>query len=245
MFSLIAIFKNWHRIVLFPKKFNSTQRTLISSNSQFYSNLTLTNKKYFEHRVLSFIESYEFVSRERVKITEEIKLLIAASAIKLTFGYRHYIFSSIDTIIVYPKDYFSPFGNQQHKGETNLRYKVIVFSLQDFKEGIKIVDDNLNLGLHEFTHAMHYSFMSSGNSSASYFKKHYSNLLEFMKDKSEQKKLVNAGYLREYAFENQFEFLAVLVEHFFETPDKFEQKLPELFFKIKKLLNYSKADFFS
>ena len=122
---------------------------------------------------------------------------------------------------------------------------MVVFSLQDFKEGIKIVDDNLNLGLHEFTHAMHFSFLSSSNSSSNHFKKHYSNLLEFMEDKVEQQKLVNAGYLREYAFENQFEFLAVLVEHFFETPDKFEQKLPELFFKIKKLLNYSKADFFS
>lgn len=231
--------------MLFPNRFNSIQRTLISSNSQFYSNLTLINKKYFEHRVLNFVESFEFVSREGVKITEEIKLLIAASAIKLTFGYRHYIFSSIDTIIVYPKDYFSPFGNQQHRGETNPRYKVVVFSLQDFKEGIKIVDDNLNLGLHEFTHAMHFSFLSSSNSSSNHFKRHYSNLLEFMEDKTEQQKLMKAGYLREYAFENQFEFLAVLVEHFFETPDKFEQKLPELFFKIKKLLNYSKADFFS
>jgi len=231
--------------VLFPNRFNSAQRIFVSSNSQFYSNLTLANKKYFEHRVLSFIESYEFVSREGVEITGKIKLLIAASAIRLTFGFKHYIFSSINTIIVYPKDYFSPFGNQQHKGETNPRYKVVVFSLQDFKEGIKIVDDNLNLGLHEFTHAMHFSFLSSRNSSSTHFKKHYSNLLEFIEDKQEQQKLVNAGYLREYAFENQFEFLAVLVEHFFETPDKFEQKLPELFFKIKKLLNYSKTDFFS
>ncbi len=243
MLSIVTIFKNRHRIVLFPKRFNSTQRTHISLNSQFYTDLTLANKKYFEHRVLNFIESFEFVSREGVKITEEIKLLIAASAIKLTFGYRHYIFSSINIIIVYPKNYFSPFGNQQHKGETNLRYKVVVFSLQDFKEGIKIVDDNLNLGLHEFTHAMHFSFMSSGNSSASYFKKHYNNLLEFMVDKAEQQKLVNTGYLREYAFENEFEFLAVLVEHFFETPEKFKQKLPQLFLKIEKLLNYSKSVF--
>lgn len=231
--------------MLFPNRFNSIQRTLISSNSQFYSNLTLANKKYFEHRVLNFIESFEFVSRDGVEITEEIKLLIATSAIKLTFGFKHYIFSSINTIIVYPKDYFSPFGNQQHKGETNPRYKVIVFSLQDFKEGIKIVDDNLNLGLHEFTHAMHFSFLSTSNSSSNHFKKHYSKLLEFMEDKEEQQKLVNAGYLREYAFENQFEFLAVLVEHFFETPNKFELKLPELFNKIKQLLNYSKVDFFS
>lgn len=237
------LFESLHRFVLFPNRLTSSQRDFISKKSNFHHRLSSKNKKYFEHRVLDFIESYQFVGREGVVITDEIKLLIAASATRLTFGYRHYIFSSIDTILVYPKDYFSPFGNQQHKGETNPRFKVIVFSLKDFKEGVEIVDDNLNLGLHEFTHAMHFSFLSSSNSSASYFKRHYGNLLEFMEDRSEQQKLINTGYLREYAFENEFEFLAVLVEHFFETPEKFKQKLPQLFLKVEKLLNYSKSVF--
>ena len=32
------------------------------------------------------------------------------------------------------------------------------------------------------------------------FKRNYNNLLHFLEDKEEQKKLVNSGYLREYAF---------------------------------------------
>lgn len=222
---------------MFPQKLNAVQRTFIINNSSFYNGLSPQNKKYFEHRVSDFIDTYEFVGREGVLITDEIKLLIASSAIKLTFGYRHYIFSQIDTIIVYPKDYFSPFGQQRFKGETNPMYKVVVFSLEDFKEGIKIVDDNLNLGLHEFTHAMHVSFKTSSNSSARYFKKHYGSLLLFMEDTHQQRKLKDSGYLREYAFENQYEFLAVLVEHYFETPKEFERKLPEVFQLVKKILN--------
>lgn len=69
------------------------------------------------------------------------------------------------------------------------------------------------------------------------FKRNYNNLLHFLEDKDEQKKLVNSGYLREYAFENQYEFLAVLVEHYFETPEEFNQKLPEIFDYVRRILN--------
>ncbi len=187
--------------------------------------------------MLKFIDAHNFESRAGFIITEEVKLLVATTAIKLTFGYRSYLFSRIDTIIIYPKDYFSPFGKQQHKGETNPKYKTVVFSWKDFEEGIEIENDNLNLGLHEFTHAMHFSFLSERSFSARYFKKNYQNLLDFMKNKEVQKKLIKAGYLREYAFENQYEFLAVLVEHFFETPEEFQKKLPEIYLLMQRILN--------
>jgi Mlc titration factor MtfA (ptsG expression regulator) len=163
--------------------------------------------------------------------------LIAASAIKVSFGYRNYLFSIVDTIIVYPKDYFSNITNQQHKGETNPRYKTVVFSWKDFKEGLKIENDNLNLGLHEFTHAMQFSFKHNQSSSSRYFKRNYNNLLYFLEDKNEQNKLIDSGYIREYAFENQYEFLAVLVEHYFETPKEFKAKLPEIFEYMSRILN--------
>ena len=187
--------------------------------------------------MIRFISNHDFKSRGGIEITEEIKLLIAATAIKVSFGYRKYLFSIIDTIIVYPKDYFSNITNQQHKGETNPRYKAVVFSWEDFKEGLKIENDNLNLGLHEFTHAMQFSFKNKQSTSASYFKRNYNDLLYFLEDKNEQKKLINSGYLRAYAFENQYEFLAVLVEHYFETPQEFSQKLPEVFNYVRRILN--------
>lgn len=169
-------------------------------------------------------------------------MLIAATAVKVSFGYKDYLFSIIDTIIVYPKDYFSNSANQQHKGETNPKYKAVVFSWKDFQEGLKIENDNLNLGLHEFTHAMHFSFKYKQSSSARYFKTKLNDLLYFLEDKNEQNKLIDSGYLREYAFENQYEFLAVLVEHYFETPKEFKEKLPEIFNYVKRILNLDIID---
>ncbi len=84
---------------------------------------------------------------------------------------------------------------------------------------------------------MHFSFKHVQSTSASYFIRNYNNLLSFLEDKNEQKKLIDSGYLRAYAFENQYEFLAVLVEHYFETPDEFKEKLPEIFNQVKRILN--------
>ncbi len=230
-------YKNLHRFEFFLKELRLEEREIISKNISFYNKLSLKNKKYFEHRIIKFMDSHNFKSREGFIITDEIKLLIAATAIKVSFGYRNYLFSIIDTIIVYPKDYFSNLSNQQHKGEINPKYKAVVFSWKDFEEGLKIENDNLNLGLHEFTHAMQFSFKINKNSESRYFNRKFNNLLNFLEDKKVQKKLLDSGYLREYAFENQYEFLAVLVEHYFETPIEFKEKLPEIFNHTKRILN--------
>ncbi|AOW21626.1 zinc-dependent peptidase [Urechidicola croceus] len=214
------------------------EQLIISDKISFYNNLSEKNKKYFDHRVIRFIDNHNFVSREGVKITKEIKLLVAATAVKLTFGYRRFLFSRINTIIIYPNNYFSNITQQYHKGETNPKYRTIALSWEDFKEGLKIENDNLDLGIHEFTHALHFSFLSERSFSASHFKESYKKLLLFLEDKEEQKKLIETGYLREYAYENQYEFLAVLVEHFFESPTKFQNYHPEIYSHVRQILNW-------
>ena len=60
-----------------------------------------------------------------------------------------------------------------------------------------------------------------------------------------RKDLLNSGFLREYAFENQYEFVAVLLEHFFESPEEFKSKFPSIYIKVKEMLNYNEAVFIS
>ena len=58
-----------------------------------------------------------------------------------------------------------------------------------------------------------------------------------MKVDKNRQKLLESNYLRSYGYENKYEFLAVLIEHFFETPETFQQKLPNLFELVKRMLN--------
>lgn len=232
-----------HRFVMFPKKLNDAQRNILIKEFSFYNKLTPKQQCIFEHRTLRFIEYHNFVGREELEITERMKLLISATAVMISFGLHRYLLSKFETILVYPEDYFSNITKQYHKGEANPGYKTIVFSWEDFEEGIKIENDNLNLGIHELTHAIHFSYLSESSHSATHFLKHYKLLLASLTDKEKQKRLIQMNYLRDYAFENQYEFLSVLVEHFFETPNEFKEKLPEIYYRVKTMLNMNVAGF--
>lgn len=216
------------------------QKEFLKENYIFYKNLSTKNQRLFEHRVLKFIEHHHFVGKDSFQITQKIELLIAGTAIMLSFGFSEYLYSLFSTIIIYPKDYYSAETEQNHKGETNPRFGVVVFSWEHFKAGLAIEDDNLHLGLHEFTHALHFSYKHTRTRQGIRFLNNFDKILSYLKETSVQKKLVKTGYIRSYAFENQYEFLAVLVEHFFETPEKFKLEHLKIFKLMLELLQIRK-----
>ncbi len=233
---ILYVQTNLPQLIFFPKKILEEQRIYLNKRSYFYSCLNSKDKIIFEHRVYKFIKGHNFIGNE-IEITLEMKTLIAAMATTLTFGMHKYLFSQVDSIIIYPESYYSTVLKQMHKGETNPKLRLVVFSWMDFLDGVKVKNDNLNLALHEFSHALHFGFLINQSYSGLNFKNYYNKILIHLKNKDNQKKIIDANYLREYAFENQYEFLAVLIEHYFETPEIFKEKLPIIFMYVQKMLN--------
>ncbi len=234
MLDILTFIIEWiGKLPIFNKLKAHQKRQL--SNLTFYKNLLPKEKRKFEYRVSRFIKEHHFVGRKEFKITSSVQLGIASIAIMLTFRLKKYLFNHFENIIVYPKDYFSLHTGAIHKGETNPRAKTIVFSWEGFVEGIKIENDNLNLGIHEFSHALFFSFFKQTNSEARNFIKQCKEVFLFLTDAKKKHKVVSSNYLREYAFVNQHEFLAVITENYFETPNEFQKKLPALFSAVNKL----------
>ena len=76
-------------------------------------NLNFTNKRLFEKRVQKFIDKKEFKSGNGLDhVTPEMKTLIAASAIQITFGLPGVFFEHFEVIHVHRETYFSE-GIQQ------------------------------------------------------------------------------------------------------------------------------------
>lgn len=220
------------------KSLPANQFYVLSSQFEFYNLLSDKEKKYFEHRVANFIEKYEFIGKEGFLITDEVKVLIASTAVMLTFGMRHYLFDVIERIVVYPNEYFSTTTEEYFKGEFNPRMKTVVFSWKDFKNGYELTSDNLNLGIHEFTHVLNFHGLKSEDASALIFTRMFKQINEDVNEPNNRQKLIESNYFRVYAYTNPFEFLAVIIEHFFESPDLFKQEFPELFDKVSKMLNF-------
>jgi Mlc titration factor MtfA (ptsG expression regulator) len=222
----------------FPRKLNAGQQDILRREFAFYNRLSHRRKQFFEHRVSTFLNCYQFIGNEISVENDKVKIIVAGTYVMLSFGMRQYLTTTFNKIIIYPSIYYSTVNQEYHKGEFNPKLKVIVFSWQDFLSGHQITNNNINLGLHEFTHALHLGAKKKQYSSDVIFIDEFNAVLEYLKDDDFRQKMIADSYFRDYAFENQYEFLAVLLEHFFETPEEFNRRYPELFKNVKRMINF-------
>ncbi|MFH6767944.1 zinc-dependent peptidase [Gaetbulibacter aquiaggeris] len=225
------------------RKLNPQQNDILKNQFSFFNKLSEKDKTFFEHRVASFIIDKDFIGRG-VQITEEMKILVASTAVMLTFGFRDFYIGLIQKIVVYPEKFYSKTNNNYHKGEFNPKLKTLVISWADFKTGYEKPKDNINLGIHEFVHAIHLNSLNERDISSTIFTDTFEELTELLtKNQLLREELTQSHYLRNYAFTNQFEFLAVTIETFIETPQDFKLQFPEVYYKIRQMLNFDFAGY--
>ena len=217
------------------KRLEFRQVSILQRNA-FYRRLSEKQKLYFEHRVAKFLETYRFFGKDGLVVTEEMRMTVASVYVMLTFGMRHYLVDTFRDILLYPDVYRSRITDKFHKGEFNPKFKVVVFSWPHFLDGLER-DDNVNLGIHEFAHVLHFNSRKRRDNSAANFAGRFDRLVMEVNHPPNRERLMSSGYFRNYAYTNQHEFLAVVLEHFFETPSEFRRNFPELYLHISRMIN--------
>ncbi len=234
----------YHHFYYYLRSLSDNQKLVLKEQFSFYKKLTPKEKRYFEHRVASFIKDKDFIGRDGLIITDEVRILISATAVMLTFGFRDFYIGLISKIVVYPKEFYSNTNQRYHKGEFNPKLSALVISWQDFKKGFINERDNINLGIHEFTHAIHINSIKERDVSSTIFSDSFKELSEMLStNELLRTRLMESDYFRRYAFTNQFEFLAVIIENFIETPQTFKNQFPVVYIKVKQMLNFSVAGY--
>lgn len=231
-------------VPFFLRKLDASKKTILRNQFRFYNKLLPKHQRIFEHRVASFIKDKNFIGRSGLEISEEMKVLISATAVMLTFGFRDFYIGLLDRIFIYPDEFYSRANEEYHKGEFNPKLKTLVLSWKDFKRGFENQHDKINLGIHEFAHAIHLNSMKERDISSTIFSDSFKELTDLLKNKEQLRKaLIASKYFREYAYTNQFEFLAVVIETFIESPDEFKSQFPEVYDKTKQMLNFDFAGY--
>lgn len=218
---------------------------VLSARFDYYKKLNSDDKQKFLERVMKFAKDKEFIPRNEVDISdsmEDIRVLVSAAAIQVTFGLEEFEMPHFSKIFIYPHDYLNGMTHKWYKGETSLM-GAIVFSWKDFKAGYADGSERMNLGLHEMAHALlSTNTIDEGRDDffTGYFDKWWAiSKVEFIKLEHHE-----TDFFRAYGGTNQQEFFAVCVENFFTTPDEFKEKLPEIYRQTCILLNQDpSADF--
>jgi hypothetical protein len=218
----------------------SNHRRKILQKFAYYRRLPLHQKNIFEKRVQRFISLKEFIPMEMDEVNQEMKVLIAASAVQLTFGLPEVQLADFDKIYVYPEKYYSKINRQYHSGEVNARGYISI-AWDAFKKGYKNPSDAFNVGLHEMAHALILENISSDYELNVLDREAFINWKKAAAKEFERIRRGAKSYFRKYAFRDKEEFFPVCTEYFFERPKEFKEERPELYEALSKLLKQDPA----
>ena len=216
-------------------------RHVLEKYFTYYQKLTDLDKSRFERKLCNFMYGKRFIPRNVEEVTLEARVLIAATAIQLTFGLSEIYLRHFRTILVYPTDYYSTITRRFHRGEVNPMFGIIVLSWQSFVDGFIYPESGVNLGLHEMAHALRLENIIR-NEEYQFFDEDLLEQLDSLA-KSVCSRIENWDdeILRPYACTNKHEFFSVAVENFFERPVILKASMPELYTILAKLLNQDPA----
>jgi Mlc titration factor MtfA (ptsG expression regulator) len=203
----------------------------------FYHLLHQHEQPVFRARIRNIIENKWFAGREGLEVSNEMMLLITATMAQLTIGIQRFYFPRFDRIVIFPDQFYSRLFEQDVKGLTVFHSGIILVSWKHYEEGYNNPTDKLNLGLHEMAHALYLDYF--GHRRMLYGFDDWS--LIALPVFNEMQRNVHHPFLRDYAGANMHEFWAVSVEHFFEAPIEFRDKLPGLYKAMCQILKQDPA----
>jgi len=216
---------------------NDEIREILQLHFAYFRGLGSNDQQKFIKRVAQFIGMKTFIPRMFKVVTSEMKVLISAAAVQLTFGLPEICLQHFRRIIIYPDAYYSTVTKKMHKGEVNPGAQAIVLSWKSFLSGYANPDDSYNLGLHEMAHALELENLIENKEYAFFPEEVWADFRQEAQQISAHIKSGHHDFFRTYASTNEKEFFAVAVENFFERAAAFQQRFPQLYSILVLLLN--------
>ena len=152
--ALIYIFSpqlDWWWYKRRPPELDAPIRRMLTDFSPFYNKLSVQNKKLFRDRMALYIKALEFSPMVMENFPEDVKAVIAAQAVQISFGQEKFLFEPYEKIILYPEAFPSPqFPEHRHSTEHFEEDGVILFSAKHLMTSYLNTKQYLPIGLYEF-----------------------------------------------------------------------------------------------
>jgi Mlc titration factor MtfA (ptsG expression regulator) len=196
----------------------------------YYRRLPPEEKVRFEREVKRFLFDQQISAPRGRAVPEDLKVLVAASAVMLVFGRKGYVYERTRDIVVYDEHFDTDYEQGASKNIAGMVHGSgpILFSARALRDGFANALDGHHVGLHEFAHVLDFhagdadgvpSLMPWTSVSK------WVEMIDVETDKIEARKSV----LRDYGATNDAELFAVATEAFFEKPKQLAQKHPKLY----------------
>lgn len=199
------------------RPFPEAWRKLLESRYDHYDRLPDALRGRFEDDVRILLAEKRVTGVE-IEVTDELRLLVAASAATLSLGWPDYEWDQLAEVLLYPDDFDRDyrFGGDERAGETH-PWGTVILSVPALEESFEDPDDGYHVGIHEFAHLLDVDQTHFDGIPVGLEAERSREWLEVM-EKEMQRLRKGKSALDPYGAEDPVEFLAVAVEAFFETP---------------------------
>ncbi|MGK0376522.1 MAG: Mlc titration factor MtfA (ptsG expression regulator) [Patiriisocius sp.] len=202
----------------------------------FYQKLSVKEKENFKSRMMRFLAEVS-IEGVQTKITEEDKMLLAASAVIPVFGFGNWRYNNLSGILIYPDNFNQDLQfNAENEGRvisglvgTGRFEKQMILSKTSLHRAFSNKTDKHNTPVHEFVHLLDKIDGNTDGIPERFLGQEH--ILPWINLMYEEMEAINNNDsdIRKYGGTKQAEFFAVASEYFFERPDLFERKHPELY----------------
>jgi Mlc titration factor MtfA (ptsG expression regulator) len=208
--------------------FPESARTYLREHYDHYDRLPSEWRVRFEDDVRLFLAQTRMTGVE-VEVTEELRLLVAASAVTLSLGWRDYEWAQLTDVLLYPdsfdRDY--RFGGDDRVGEAH-PWGTVILSVPSLLESFEDPDDGFHVGLHEFAHLL--TLEGTGiEGIPGGLRPERRREWVLLAEKEMERLRRGKSVLDTYGSDDPREFLGVAVEAFFEIPLAVRRRHRELY----------------
>jgi Mlc titration factor MtfA (ptsG expression regulator) len=208
----------------FPERWRRT----LEERYDHYDRLPAALRPQFEDDLRLFLAEKR-ITGVGVDVTEELRVLVAASAVTLSVAWPEYEWDQLAEVLLYPQDFDRDysFDNEELSGEAH-PWGTVILSVPALQESFADPDDGYHVAIHEFAHLLdvdqtHFDGIPVGLDPARHAE------WVALAEKEMQRLRRGKSVLDDYGADDPVEFLAVAVEAFFETPLALRKRHRELY----------------
>ncbi len=228
---MLGLFKRWRRKRLAKRPFPKAWLPILAGKLPFYSTYPPAQQEQFRDLLKVFVWEKHFIGAQGMQITDEVRVIIAACAVRLVRFLDLSYYDRLTEIVVYPFVY-------QHKdmegavfGEAHA-WGTVVLSWPAVLAGLANPRDGHDTALHEFAHVLDRADGGFDGTPELIASEDYSPWARVMTHHFfhlQKRKKPQRQVLRRYGATNEAEFFAVAVESYFEKPKQMKSKTSELY----------------
>jgi len=228
MFGLI---RAWKRRRLARRPFPPDWLPHIEEHVGFYRFLPQELHARFLELLKVFVWEKHFIGAGGMEITDEVRVVLAAAAVRMVLYLDLSYYDRLTEIIVYPSHYQHPEDEDVIFGEAQ-SWGTVVVSWEAILHGLENPGDGHDTATHEFAHVLDRGGGAFDGTPVLRSVEQYRPWAEVMSHHYTELKAGTRRQrraLRSYGATNEAEFFAVATESFFERPEQMHEHTPDLY----------------